>query len=287
MSVPSHPTPSDTANAHDRVRLHTPPVMKKARGCAIRVPGTVPLRCASRSGAGLKTGVPFPAAPSAWLASLRDCTYTAIGPVSDRRLCPRGQRNRVLLTRKKCGDGWERWPVLAVAAFRPAQRRAAPRVVPASSQEEVRGRLGTPVFRPAQRRVAPRMVPASSQEEVRGRLGTPVFRPAQRRVAPRVVQASRGGMAAVSNPAGGPCPYRLQGRSGGYLVHPSPAGGAGVNTGVPWRHPDDERSLAPVSDRRLGPRGQRNRILLPRKKCGEGWERGGLCPTEGSETAFC
>ena len=51
--------------------------MKKARGCAIRVPGTVPLRCASRSGAGLKTGVPFPAAPSAWLASLRDCTYTA------------------------------------------------------------------------------------------------------------------------------------------------------------------------------------------------------------------
>ena len=74
-----------TANAHDRVLLHTPPVMKKARGCAIRVPGTVPLRCAARSGAGLKapTGrlasVPFPAAPSAWLASLRDCIYTATG----------------------------------------------------------------------------------------------------------------------------------------------------------------------------------------------------------------
>ena len=71
--------PPTGRNPHDWVRLHTPPVMKKARGCAIRVPGTVPLRCASRSGAGLKTGVPFPAAPSAWLASLRDCTYTATG----------------------------------------------------------------------------------------------------------------------------------------------------------------------------------------------------------------
>ena len=35
------------------------PVMKKARGCAIRVPGTVPLRCASRSGAGLKQLIGF------------------------------------------------------------------------------------------------------------------------------------------------------------------------------------------------------------------------------------
>ena len=46
------------SNLHDRVRLHTPPVMDVTRRGAIRVPGTVPFRCAARSGAGLKTGVP-------------------------------------------------------------------------------------------------------------------------------------------------------------------------------------------------------------------------------------
>ena len=51
--------------------------MGVTRSCVIRVPVMVPFRCASRSGAGVSTGVPFQVAPSGWSASPRDCTRTA------------------------------------------------------------------------------------------------------------------------------------------------------------------------------------------------------------------
>ena len=77
-----HPT---GRNADHRAGPHIPPGMKVTRSCAIRPANTVPFRCASRSGAGLKapTGrlasVPFRAAPSGWVASPRDGTFAATG----------------------------------------------------------------------------------------------------------------------------------------------------------------------------------------------------------------